>query len=75
MSPEESHSQAEPSAQPVVLCAAHQVPLEPGKVDVTYQGHTFPVDTLRCPICGLALIPEEMAKGRMRRVEQSLEEK
>ena len=75
MSPEESHPAAEPSPQSVVLCATHQVALEPGKIDVTYQGHTFPVDTLRCPICGLALIPEEMAKGQMRRVEQSLEEK
>ncbi len=59
----------------VVLCARHQVPLEPGKVDLTYQGHTFPVDILRCPVCGLTLISEELARGSMLEVEQTLEEK
>jgi hypothetical protein len=58
-----------------VRCAKHQVALEPGKVDMTYQGHTFPVDILRCPVCGLTLIPEELAKGSMLEVEQTLEEK
>ncbi len=57
------------------LCAKHRVPLEPGKVDLTYQGHTFPVDMLRCPVCGLTLIPEELVRGRMLEVEQTLEEK
>ena len=88
MSPEEAHRPAEPpaepsatpraaepSAPPAVLCAKHQVPLVPGKIDMTYQGHTFPVDTLCCPVCGLALIPEDLAKGQMLRVEQNLEEK
>jgi hypothetical protein len=64
-----------PPAEPPVLCARHQVPLEPCKVDLTYQGHTFPADVLCCPICGLVYIPEEMAKGRMLEVEQTLEEK
>jgi hypothetical protein len=65
-----------PSAQePAILCAKHQVPLEPGKISLTYQGHTFPVDVLCCPICGQALIPEETAKGRMLEVERTLEEK
>jgi len=60
---------------PTALCAKHQVPLQPGKVDLTYQGHTFPVDVLCCPVCGLALISEELAKGKMLEVEQTLEEK
>ncbi len=58
-----------------VMCAKHNVPLELGKVEVTYQGHTFPVDLLCCPICGQALIPEELARGKMLDVEQTLEEK
>jgi hypothetical protein len=60
---------------PPILCAKHQVPLEPGKIELTYQGHTFPVDVLRCPVCGQALIPEDLAKGQMLEVEQTLEEK
>jgi hypothetical protein len=71
MKDEQVRSPAESS----ILCAKHRVPLEEGKINVTYQGHTYPVDVLRCPICGQALIPEELAKGRMLEVEQTLEEK
>lgn len=56
-------------------CARHQVPLEPAKIELTYQGHTFPVDVLCCPVCGEPLIPEDLAKGKMAEVEQTLEEK
>jgi hypothetical protein len=63
------------SPEAPVLCSRDKVPLEPGKVELTYQGHTFPVDMLCCPVCGLALISEELAKGRMLEVEQALEEK
>lgn len=61
--------------QTPLICSRHQVPLEPGKVDLTYQGHTFPVEALCCPVCGLAFIPEDLARGRMREVEQTLEQK
>ena len=64
-----------PSPEPPILCAKDQVPLEPAKVELTYQGHTFPADVLCCPVCGLALIPEDLARGRMLEVEQTLEEK
>ncbi len=71
-----STTPAGPSSEgEAVLCAKHGVPLEAGKVELTYQGHTFPVDILRCPVCGLTFIPEELAKGRMLEVEQTLEEK
>jgi hypothetical protein len=46
-----------------------------GKVEMTYQGHFFPVDLLRCPVCGEVFIPEELAVGRILEVEQTLEEK
>jgi hypothetical protein len=58
-----------------VMCAKHCVPLEPGKIELTYQGHTFPVDMLCCPVCGEMWIPEDVAKGKMLEVEQTLEEK
>jgi hypothetical protein len=32
-----------------------------------------PVD--RCPSCGQIFIPEELAKGKMKQVEEALEEK
>lgn len=56
-------------------CAKHKVSLEPAKIELTYQGHTFPVDVLCCPVCGEPLIPEDLAKGKMAEVEQTLEEK
>jgi hypothetical protein len=75
MNPEEPRLPAGAPAEPPVLCAKHGVPLERGKIDVTYQGHRYPVEVLCCPVCGQALIPEDLAKGRMLEVEQTLEEK
>lgn len=75
MDPEQTHSSEPGSERPPILCAKDQVALEMGKIDVTYQGHTYPVDVLLCPVCGQALIPEELARGRMLEVEQTLEEK
>jgi len=47
----------------------------PGKVDIQYLGNSFPVELLWCPNCGLALIPEELALGKMAEVEKMLEDK
>ena len=49
--------------------------LVPGKVDISYLGNSFPVDLLRCPLCGLVLVPEELALGKMAEVEKALEDK
>ncbi len=57
------------------VCANCGVPLEPGRVDIGYLGSSFPVDLLKCPRCGLVLIPEELALGKMAEVEKSLEDK
>jgi hypothetical protein len=51
------------------------VPLQPGKVDISYLGNSFPVELLKCPNCGLVLIPEELALGKMAEVEKALEDK
>ena len=57
------------------VCADCGVPLEPGRVDIAYLGSSFPVELLRCPQCGLVLIPEELALGKMAEVEKALEDK
>jgi hypothetical protein len=56
-------------------CADCGKPLEVGKVNISYLGSSFPVDLLRCPNCGLVLIPEELALGKMNEVEKALEDK
>ena len=50
-------------------------PLTLGKTDVDYLGSRFSVELPRCEKCGLVLIPEELALGRMLEVEQMLEDK
>jgi hypothetical protein len=56
-------------------CADCGVPLELGKVNIAYLGSSFPVDLFKCPNCGLVLIPEELALGKMVEVEKALEDK
>jgi predicted RNA-binding Zn-ribbon protein involved in translation (DUF1610 family) len=46
-----------------------------GVVKATYLGNEFEVEELKCPTCGLVLITEELALGKMFEVEQSLEDK
>ena len=56
-------------------CSKCNLPLEPGKVMVSYLGNSYPVDLLRCPSCGLVMVPEDLALGRMNEVEKALEDK
>jgi len=63
------------SAETVWLCTECELPLEVGKVNVSYLGGTFPVDLLRCPRCGMVFVPEELALGKMADVEKLLEDK
>ena len=63
------------SAETVWLCTKCELPLEIGKVNVSYLGGTFPVDLLRCPRCGMVFVPEELALGKMADVERLLEDK
>jgi len=57
------------------VCAKCGQPLEVSKVDVSYLGSSFQVDLLKCPQCGLVLVPEELALGKMAEVEKALEDK
>jgi hypothetical protein len=61
--------------EPAWTCANCDVHLEPRSVDVAYLGSAFPVELAACPSCGLVLVPEDLALGRMLDVEQQLEDK
>ena len=65
----------DPSQYEGWTCADCNEPMQLGKVDVSYLGNSFPVDLLKCPKCGLVLIPEELALGKMAEVEKALEDK
>jgi len=49
--------------------------LKLGVVRASYLGNDFEVQELKCLHCGLVLITEELALGKMFEVEQSLEDK
>lgn len=58
-----------------LICAACNVSLEVGKVEASYLGQTFLVDLPRCPRCGVVYVSEDLATGKMLKVEQALEDK
>jgi hypothetical protein len=57
------------------LCAAGEHALEQRSVTLSYLVAGFPVGLRTCLEHELVLIPEELALGRMREVELSLEDK
>jgi len=56
-------------------CCRCGVRLEPAPVVVEYLGNEFTAELPRCPKCGLVMISEELALGKMAEVEQILEDK
>jgi hypothetical protein len=66
-----------PEQPPVtpLICGKCKLPLVLGKVTATYLGSEFPVELWKCPGCGKIFVPEELAIGKMLRVEQALEDK
>ena len=58
-----------------LICGRCRVPLEDRRVDFEYLGSSFHTEALRCPVCGLVYLPEELVRGRMREVEYQLEDK
>jgi hypothetical protein len=44
-------------------------------VTVNYMTGMFLIKLLKCPSCGVVYVPEALATGQMKRVEQSLEDK
>ena len=49
--------------------------LVPTKTVLTYLGHQMTYDFPRCPKCGQVFVPEDIARGKMREVEITLEDK
>ena len=56
-------------------CAACGQALSLRPVELEYLGSRFSVELPACPACGLVLIPEDLALGRMAQVEKLLEDK
>jgi RNase P subunit RPR2 len=67
-------AEAEPP-ESSLICGKCKMPLVLGKVMATYMGSEFPVELWKCPGCGKIFVPEELAIGKMLRVEQALEDK
>jgi hypothetical protein len=63
------------AAPPQWICSNCDLPLQPGQIMVAYLGNAYPVDLMRCPRCGLVLVTEDLALGRMAEVEKALEDK
>lgn len=63
------------SAAKGLVCGRCAQPLKIGKVTLTYLGNSFPVSLPKCSGCGMVFIPEELALGKMLRVEKALEDK
>ncbi len=49
--------------------------MELRKTTFRYLGHEMTHPILRCPVCGQAFIPEELANGKILSVEKVLEDK
>jgi DNA-directed RNA polymerase subunit RPC12/RpoP len=56
-------------------CSRCGCPLEIGPVTVEYMGNRFTTELAKCPQCGLILVSEKVALGKMAEVEQILEDK
>ncbi len=56
-------------------CASCGKPLEIIKVGFSYMKGNFEVPLPACPGCGLVMIPEELAMGKMAEAERILEDK
>jgi ribosomal protein S27AE len=49
--------------------------LKVSPVNVEYMGNTFAAELPKCPRCGLVMVSETVALGKMAEVEQILEDK
>lgn len=56
-------------------CSKCKVALEEKEALFSYLERSFRHKVQRCPSCGQVYLPEELVKGRMRQVENVLEEK
>lgn len=68
-------SKIENRPETIWKCGKCNAELSQGVVTFTYLGNEIRVEQLKCTKCGLVLITEELALGKMFEVEQSLEDK
>jgi hypothetical protein len=57
------------------MCNRCNLPLEIQKVRLQYMRMIFAIKLPACPRCGLILVDEELATGKMAEAEQTLEDK
>ncbi len=57
------------------ICNRCKAPLEVKKVRLQYSRVIFALDLPACPQCGMILIAEDLATGKMAEAEQVLEDK
>ncbi len=57
------------------ICVRCSVEMELTEARFSYLERSFRHKVHRCPKCGQVYIPEELAKGQMKKVETALEEK
>jgi uncharacterized protein with PIN domain len=70
-----NHEQQGGTPPSKLICELCDVEMEPIEAQFSYLKRTLKHVVLRCPRCGQVYVPEELAKGRMREVENALEEK
>ncbi len=57
------------------MCNRCNEPLVVRKVRLQYLRVIFALDLPECPSCGMILVPEDLATGKMAEAEQALEDK
>ena len=66
---------AKPGSDSGWICNRCRLPLEVQTVRLQYLRTIFALDLPVCPRCGMILIGEELATGKMAEAEQALEDK
>lgn len=61
--------------KPMPRCVKCNIALELAPVTLEYLGHSFDVELPRCPKCGQVLVMEELVRGKIKKVETTLEDK
>ena len=57
------------------ICDRCKIEMRPMDTQFNYLKRSFRHKALRCPACRQVYIPEDLARGRMRAVEKTLEDK
>jgi len=71
----ETRAESVSSDREALVCDHDGSELSEMDAEFLYLERSFKHKVMRCPACGFAYIPESLARGRMREVEMSLEDK